>query len=252
MNTDIFTGKANNYAKYRPTYSREFIEYLYSDVGFKKESVIADIGSGTGILSELLLERSETVYCIEPNDDMMSIAKNVLENYKGFKPINAPAENTTLVNNSIDFITVAQAFHWFDTDQFKHECIKILKERGKVILIWNRMDMQTDIVLENEKINRELGSNFKGFHNGINPDDNRALGTFFKNGKYERRQFDNDLIFAMDNFIGRNISSSHAPKEGDENYNSYISALKSLFDAYSVDDLLCIKNYTICYIGEVD
>ncbi|HOJ79314.1 MAG TPA: class I SAM-dependent methyltransferase [Clostridiales bacterium] len=68
--TERFSDRVENYVKYRPGYPKEFIDYLYANAGFSEESVIADIGSGTGILTALLLERGSRAIGIEPNREM--------------------------------------------------------------------------------------------------------------------------------------------------------------------------------------
>src|SRR5665647_1534650 len=117
-----FSGKANVYAKYRPTYPEEYLEYLASDCGLHPGIDAADIGSGTGILTRQLLAREVRVFAVEPNRDMRRMAEAELSGYSGFVSVDAAAEHTGLADQSIDLITVAQAFHWFDMEQFQLEC----------------------------------------------------------------------------------------------------------------------------------
>ena len=142
MNEERFSSRAETYAQYRPTYADGFMEYLYTEVGLNAGSVIADIGSGTGILADLLLRRGGTVYGVEPNDDMRRIAEDDLARHGSFVSVNATAEMTSLPEASVDFITVAQAFHWFDRQKFRAECRRLLRPGGKVILVWNRKGQQ--------------------------------------------------------------------------------------------------------------
>lgn len=251
MNEDKFTGKADIYTKYRPTYPKEFIQYLYLQVGLNKNSVIADIGSGTGIFTALLLEQGSHVYGVEPNSDMRKIAEKNLCNYPNFISVNAPAEDTGLMNSSIDFITVAQAFHWFDRHKFKTESKRILNEKGKVILVWNSRDVHSELVMENDTINRQYCPNFKGYSGGMRGEDPEEYSDFFKDGVCEYRIFNNDLNLNEDSFIGRNLSASYAPKIEDTGYQPYITALKRLFEKYSRSGTLCMPNNTRSYIGEV-
>ena len=119
MNEDKFTGLGELYAQFRPSYPEELIAYLFSFVGIGEEDVIADIGSGTGIFTKQMLEKGNTVYGVEPNADMRKIAEAALTDFKNFISVSATAENTTLPDHSIDVITVAQAFHWFDRAVFQ-------------------------------------------------------------------------------------------------------------------------------------
>ena len=250
MNEEKFTGKASTYERYRPEYPKEFIDYLYSEVGFSKDSVISDIGSGTGILSRQLLDRGSNVICVEPNENMRQTAEKSLSSYNNFTSMDGSAEKTNVSDRSVDFITVAQAFHWFDAEKFKLECQRILKPYGKVILVWNSRVYDSQLVIENAQICRRLCPNFKGFSGG-QQEDPEVFSSFFKKGVCEHRKFQNDLKFDMDSFIGRNLSSSYAPKKGDVNYQKFIDEITELFNKYSVNGVLVLPNVTRSYVGEV-
>jgi len=146
MNEERFTDKAELYKKFRPSYPKELLDYLYTQIGFSKDCIIADIGSGTGIFSRLLIERGSFVYCVEPNEDMRQTAEKELSVYKKFASVNGSDKNTGLQDANVDFITVAQAIHWFDRQMFKSECQRILKPDGKVVLVWNERDYENEIV----------------------------------------------------------------------------------------------------------
>jgi SAM-dependent methyltransferase len=246
-----FTGKAEIYKKFRPAYPKELLDYLYSQVGFINDSIIADIGSGTGIFSRLLLERGNLVYCVEPNEDMRKTAEKDNAVYANFISINAPAENTELQENSVDFVTAAQAFHWFDKQLFKQECRRILRPGGKVVLVWNIRDLESDIIKNEYIIRKKYSKDNKGFGVcGGPPDD---YSDFFADRICEVRTFRNDLRFDRENFIGRNLSASYiAGEEQDpENYHGFVSELNELFDKYNINGILNFPHYTQSYIGEV-
>ncbi|MCL2463427.1 MAG: class I SAM-dependent methyltransferase, partial [Defluviitaleaceae bacterium] len=130
MNEEKFTGKAGLYRTFRPSYPAELIDYLYSHIGFSSDCSIADIGAGTGIFTRILLERGSKVYAVEPNGDMREAAIKDLSGYENFVPVGASAENTGLDDSGVDFVTVAQAFHYFDRQLFRRECQRILKSGG--------------------------------------------------------------------------------------------------------------------------
>jgi ubiquinone/menaquinone biosynthesis C-methylase UbiE len=165
-NEERFSNKADLYKKFRPTYPKELIDYLYSQVGFNQESIIADIGSGTGIFSRLLIEQGSFVYCVEPNEDMRRTAEKDLSEFENFVSVNAPAENTGLQDVSVDFITVAQAIHWFDRQAFKSECRRILKPGGKVVLIWNERDYENEIIKKEYFIRAKYAVETNGLSRG--------------------------------------------------------------------------------------
>jgi SAM-dependent methyltransferase len=203
----------NSYAQFRPTYPQAFIDYLCNKAGISKDSVVADIGSGTGILARQLLEVCAKVFVVEPNSDMRVIAEADLCGYTNFESIHGSAENTTLPNTSLDCITVAQAFHWFDRQRFKDECKRILRGTGKVILVWNCRDEASSLVCENDTVIRNHCPNFKGYSGGMRGEENEGDFMDFFTGEYDKQVFRNDLTFDEHGFIGRNLSGSYAPKD---------------------------------------
>ncbi|MDD1515356.1 class I SAM-dependent methyltransferase [Priestia megaterium] len=248
--TDKFTDKAEVYAKYRPSYPREYIEYLITEAGLNQDSIIADIGSGTGILSRQLIEKRFPVIGVEPNDDMRGLAEQSLKLDSRFISIKATAENTTIKDNSLDLVTVAQAFHWFDKEKFKLECQRILKQDAKVALVWNSRDGSSDINKESAEVCQKYCPNFKGFSGGIE-ETPVVYQQFFKDGKYDFKNFSNDLQFDFNRFLGRYLSASYSPKKADKEYNPFIAALSNLFEKYSKNGKVVIPNNTRSYLGKV-
>ena len=249
-NTQNFSGLADDYTIGRPTYSNTFIESLYSQYGFTEKSVIADIGSGTGKFAKQLLDKGSFVYCIEPNDDMRNNAIKELGRYKGFHTVDGTATDTKLPDNSVNFITSAQAFHWFDVALFKKECKRILKNNGSVFLIWNMRDMSSKVNQVSFEIYSKYCPNFKGFGGGIQKDDIR-IKQFFED-RYKYVEFDNPLFYDNNKFISRSLSGSYSLKNGDENYYEYLGALSDLFERHSKDNVLTMANKTVVYIGKVN
>jgi len=249
INTQWFTGKAGLYKMYRPLYPKEFIDYLYSNEGFQADSIVADVGAGTGIFTKLLLERGTSVYAVEPNDDMREVAVGDLKKYDRFTPINATAENTMLSEKSVDFVTVTEAFHYFDRQLFKQECMRILKPCGKVVLAWNRVDKDSPITKKQgiiiEKYSQHDDSVYQRSGNTYDFSD------FFTDGIYEHKIYKNDLHENREQFIGGHLSAGFAPvKDAHPNeYEGFISDLNSLFDEYCENEIICFPFITNSYIG---
>src|SRR5260221_6272185 len=135
--TKRFSNRVDNDVKYRPGYPDEVIKFLQKECNLSDGSVIADIGSGTGIFTALLLNKGYKVYAVEPNDDMQQSAIHQFGENENFVPVNDSAEATTLTDNSIDLIVCAQAFHWFNNEKTHAEFRRILKDEGQAALIWN-------------------------------------------------------------------------------------------------------------------
>lgn len=247
--TKKFTGKAEFYFKARPDYSNEFINYLLGNIIKANHNVIADIGSGTGKLSKEFIARNFKTYCVEPNTDMRSVADETYNNYANYISINGTAENTTLDNNSADVITVAQAFHWFDTVKFKVECKRILRKDGVVVLVWNSRVSDNPLNKANAELLKKYCPDFYGFSGG---DDKvpQLINSFFE-GKFEVKHFDNNLCYNKNDFVARNLSASYALKHDNEKYPEFIEALGKLFDEFSINGIITIPNITVAYWGRI-
>ncbi|QSX06681.1 class I SAM-dependent methyltransferase [Sedimentibacter sp. zth1] len=236
MDIGKYTLNAKKYIKYRTEYPKELIDYLYKSVGLSKKSIIADIGSGTGKLSKHLLLSGSYVCCVEPNDDMRRVAEIDLSKFSNFMSINGTAENTTLQDSSVDFITVGTAFHWFDMEKFRKECCRILKPNGKVILVWISRPV-------NRKESFEI--NYNGLSGG-KEEEPELISSFFKNKKYEYKIFEEKSVYDKDTFIGRALSTFDKLADA-----KYVDELSTLFDNHKVNETVTINLYTRCIIGEV-
>lgn len=237
MDIGSFTGHAGNYSNYRNAYPQEFIDYLYEKAGFTGSSVIADIGSGTGILSRQLLSRDSKVLCVEPNQDMRAAAEQNLSVYNGFVSVNGTAETTGLDTGSVDFVTVGTAFHWFDEAAFKAECRRILKPGGKVVLVWN-----------SRPVNRTADTfviNFDGISGG-KEEHPELFRSFFKDGVFEYNIFKEIIFYDKQRFIGRVLTTFRSTQG-----NTVLQELSELFDRHSDHGLLAVPLYARSLIGEV-
>lgn len=246
-NTTRFDGKGEIYAKARPRYAAELFDYIKNELRIPEMSVFADIGSGTGIFSEQLLNNGYRVYAIEPNADMRKKAEEKLSIYKNFTSVNGADSNTTMPNQSVDCITTAQAFHWFDADAFKKECRRILKPYGKVIIVYNTRDESAECNKALADHHRKYCPDFKGFSKGITDEKCRA----FFDDNCDVFRADNSQIYDRQGYINRILSSSYSLREGDERFTEYMADINRLFDAFSNDGSLIVPMHTVAYIGTI-
>lgn len=245
-NTNRFDGKGEIYAKARPKYSTKLLDYMKNTLNIPEGSVFADIGSGTGIFTEQLLNCGYYVYAVEPNADMCKIAEEKLSEYEGFTSVKGTDSNTNLPDESVDVITAAQAFHWFDAEAFKKECKRILKPNGKVVIVYNSRDEGAAPTKALAELRRKYAPDFNGFSNGISDEKCRA----FFDGNCEIFRADNNQNYDKQRYINRVLSSSYSLREGDERYAEYLEEIETLFDAFELDGVLTVPTYTVAYIGE--
>jgi len=236
--------------KYRPSYPKAAIDLLEAECGLGEQSVTADLGSGTGILAKLLLERGYRVIGIEPNDDMRGAAERLLEGYPRFDSVSGRAEATTLASNSIDLITVAQAFHWFDRGRAREEFLRILRQNGWVALIWNvRQTDTTPFLRSYEAVLREHAPDYgKATHQNIGCDDLRG---FFSPSGYTTRAFENEPRLNFESLKGRLLSSSYSPEPGHPDHDAMVRALRQAFERHEERGEVAIKYTTEVHLSRM-
>lgn len=249
MNQNKFTEKGHVYAKARPSYPQDLFTYLKEQRILTPNSTIADIGSGTGIFTSQIAPFARIVYAVEPNDDMRLQAVTAFQAYPNIVSINGSAESTALHDHSVDCITVAQAFHWFDRAAFRVECQRILRDNGKIVLVWNDRDASAEIIQDNYRVNAMFCPQFKGSSAGISfaPE---SFDDFF-GSRCECITFLNRYRYDLSTFLNRNISSSYAPRKTDQIYEAYMQALTTVFNTYNNNGYVDYPYITRCYIGEL-
>jgi SAM-dependent methyltransferase len=209
--------------------------------------MIADIGSGTGIFSDLLLKAGYQVSGVEPNQPMREAAERLLSGYPCFHSVDGSAQSTTLADHSVDLITVAQAYHWFDTPEARAEFRRILKPGGKIALIWNERHLDTTPFLRDyEAMLREFGTDYAEIrHENIGPD---SLKLLFPGG-YDIRTFPNSQRFDYAGLEGRLLSSSYTPAPGRPGHEPMIAELRRLFNEHQQDGQVSIDYDARVYLG---
>ncbi|WFR61123.1 class I SAM-dependent methyltransferase [Paenibacillus amylolyticus] len=249
-NRERFSSRVDSYLKYRPSYPNEAIDYLYDVVGLRANSTISDIGSGTGIISKLLLERGSYVVAVEPNQAMRKAAEQMLENDPKFQSISGSAESTELPDQSVDFIVCAQAFHWFDRSAAQIEFRRILRPGGRVILIWNsRLTKGTPFREEYNKLLHTYGTDYdKVNHKNISQ---AILLSFFKEGSMHEMRFRMSQEFDFEGLKGRLLSSSYSPVPGHPNYDPMMTELQNLFNKNNQKGIVEFDYETEIFWGEV-
>lgn len=245
-----FTNRVENYVKYRPDYPNQIIDYLSQQIDLDSDDQIADIGSGTGILSKLFLDNGNYVYGVEPNANMRAAAIEYLSPYTNYSSVLASAEDTELETDSIDVIVVGQAFHWFERLKTKTEFKRILKPFGWVVLLWNTRDKTTDFGKAYHELLTKFGTDYSEVHHnrlGL-----EEFNLFFAKDKWHKQVFENYQELNYNQLQGRLLSSSYAPTQGDTNYLPMMEHLKEIFDANQQDGKVRMDYITELYYGQLE
>jgi ubiquinone/menaquinone biosynthesis C-methylase UbiE len=244
-----FSTRVADYVRYRPGYPSEMISMLRAECGLQPGHVIADIGSGTGFLSELFLKSGNRVYGVEPNEAMRQAGEEYLAAYDGFSSMEGSAEATTLDDASIDFVTAGQAFHWFQQDAARQEFRRILKPHGWTVIAWNDRQMETPFASAYEDLLVKYGTDYSKVREAY--PEASAMQEFFAGGSVTQRSLPNEQTFDLEGLIGRLRSSSYAPLEGHPNYAPMLAALEELFRANQKDARVVMEYSTHVYYGRL-
>ena len=246
-----FSSRVADYVRYRPGYPSALVDVLRQPCGLRSEDVIADVGSGTGLLSKVFLENGYRVIGVEPNPEMRYAGDEYLAGYRNFCSVNGSSEATTLADASVDFVSAGQAFHWFEPQATRREFQRILKPGGWVLVIWNdRRIGETAFGRAYEDLLVRFGTDYAKVR-GAYPEA-AEMEQFFGSGNFQRAELPNFQQFDFDGLAGRLRSSSYAPKEGHANYTPMMVALRQLFDAHQKSGSVRMEYTTQIYFGRLD
>ena len=242
-----FSQRADYYDRFRPGYPPVLLDFLGSGLGFSRNSIVADVGSGTGILTEFLLKNGNAVYGIEPNREMRKIAEAKLSTFSSFTSVDGSAEATTLERDSVDFVTAAQAFHWFRPKETKAEFRRILRQNGWAVLIWNTRLRSTSFLREYEELVSWVDSGKKR----VNHEDvtDAQIAAFL--GEYKKVEFSNSHQLDRQGLVGRLMSASYFPLPGSPLHEEAVRRATELFDRHERNGLVTFEYRTEVYAGQL-
>lgn len=245
--TERFSDRVADYVRYRPNYPPELATTLRDEVPLTSSSVVADIGSGTGISSSMLLDLGVEVFGIEPNEAMRAAAERELSSRRRFHSIEGTAEATRLPAASCDLVTAGQAFHWFDLDAASTEFRRILRPAAPVALFWNRRSLDASpFLIGYEALLRLYGTDYQRVrHDRYNAS---VFDRFFTGG-WRHWEFPHNQDLDRDGLFGRVFSSSYTPPSGHPNRAPMEAALGELFDQEAEDGQVRLVYQTELYLG---
>jgi SAM-dependent methyltransferase len=245
--TERFSDRVSDYVRYRPSYPQQMVSVLAERCCLTSDSVIVDIGSGTGKLTGLLLNEGYQVIGVEPNAQMRMAAEALLSSHDQFQSVFASAEDTSLDTSTVDLIVAGQAFHWFEPVAAKHEFARILKNDGNIAFIWNQRRVEQPFQKEyDELLNRYCPEYSQSNHRHVTDAD---IDSFCAPRVVERLEFENHQQFDLAGFLGRMYSSSYTPGRETIERQSLDRAARRLFDNYARGGSLSFEYCTKVFLA---
>jgi ubiquinone/menaquinone biosynthesis C-methylase UbiE len=244
--TERFTGRAEDYDRYRTRYPAAVIDVLIEHCALRREDYVADIGAGTGMLAALFLSHGNAVVAVEPNDDMRASCEKLAMAWPGLTIKNGTAEATGLEDASVDIVAAGRAFHWFDLERTKPEFQRILKPGGWVVLVSNgRVRDDSPLSVAYEALLREHGTDYAA--NRERYDIGPKVEKFFAGGELFRKEISGEQRLTFEELVGQTQSLSVTPEPGHVKFEGMQRALKKFFDKWQEAGVLVMQ--TVCRIA---
>lgn len=248
--TSRFSERVRHYIVSRPSYPSDALDALATRTGLRPGAVVADIGSGTGIFSKLLLDRGYTVIGVEPNAAMRGAAEQLLCEEEHFESIAGRAEQTNIPSHTCDAVTAAQAFHWFDSSRAREEIHRILKPGGSIVLLWNQRHLDTTPFLTAyEEFLHTWGTDYDKVSESY--EDPEAIAALYRGADWRVDTFPNEQHFDLEGLRSRLLSCSYVPGETDPRRPQMLDALAELFNDFAIDGHVSFEYDTNVYSGRV-
>ena len=247
--TSRFSDRVDNYVRYRPGYPAEALELLKAECGLNRDHVVADIASGTGIWTRMLLENGNRVFGVEPNAEMRLAGEQFLAAFSNFTSVAGKAEATTLSGQTFDLLTSAQAAHWFDRPRARREFARILKPGGWLVLLWNERILDgTPFLRAYEQLLLTFGTDYESVRHERTTE---SVNEFFDPLPYHARVFPMAQSFDYAGLEGRLLSSSYAPGPGHPKHEPMLRALRGIFEEHALEGRVSFEYKTRVYFGRL-
>jgi SAM-dependent methyltransferase len=251
--TRRFSTRAEFYARARPRYPKALLEFCRTTLGLQPTHGVADVGSGTGFLSELFLQSGNQVFAVEPNKEMRMQAESNFGSNSSFISIDATAEDTGLDDASIDFIVAGQAFHWFDPIPTRREFARILKPKGWVLIVWNERRIVPGGFSEAyEAIGRKFSADKnRGARRAMATGEAAAMKEFFAPDKCERATFSHSHSLDLSGLESLLLSASYMPLPGDTRCDEMLRETRDAFARFQSAGQVVLEYDTNAFYGRL-
>ena len=243
----VYSTKAEKYAKFRWGYALSAIQAIIDITNMSVNSVVADIGAGTGILTRHFVGKAKTIYAIEPNFELRQILTRDLGVFSSISVMDGCAETTKLPTNSVDVITVAQAIHWFDPKPTRQEMMRILNHDGWLVLLRNYGKRSAQEEAVESLMTEDYGANFSVVN--VQPNE-KPTRFYFGNDDFQTFVFPFAFRQGWEEFIGSLTTASFMPDEGHPLFHKLETEARKIFLQYSKHGEWMVEGETELVIGQ--
>ncbi|MCE2914861.1 MAG: class I SAM-dependent methyltransferase [Rubrivivax sp.] len=245
----IFGPKVADYVASRPDYPPALLDWLAAEGVLRQDSRVVDVGAGTGLLTRDLLARGAQVLAVEPNVAMRKACDQLLGGIAGYRSADGRAEAIPAADASVDLVTAAQAFHWFDVPLARREFARVLVRGGAVALTWN--DRRDDDPLTQD-VNAVFGRYGGERRDAMLAHENRNdVEAFF--APLRAQQWTGEHQHRLDEagLLALAFSRSYMPAPDAPDRSTAAAELRAIFTRHARNGQVEVRYRTVCWLGRV-
>jgi ubiquinone/menaquinone biosynthesis C-methylase UbiE len=233
-----FGAAADVYERARPSYPPAAVDWIVERARLEPGRTLVDLGAGTGKLTRLLRPSGVRLIAVEPVPEMRA---KLLEAVPGIEAIDGTAESLPFADASVDVVTVAQAFHWFDLERALPELRRILRPDGLLVLVWNERDLADPLQLALEELLVSHRSAPSARAEGTWRDPLARSPLF---GELETRRFAHRQQFTRQDLVDRVHSTSYVAAMPPDERAALLARVRALVDGRE-------ETFPFPYVAEV-
>jgi SAM-dependent methyltransferase len=243
----IFSGKVADYMASRPDYPQAFLDAVVARCPPGDGAEVADVGAGTGLLTRGLLAHGYRVSAVEPNPAMREACDRVCGAFADYRSVEGTAESLPLASGSVDLVTAAQAFHWFDVDTARAECLRVLTPRGTVALVWNDRAGRDPLHVALDEIFAEYGGAKRGAM--LAHEDRSDVPRFFGAARPDELAWPHAHRLDADALLCLALSRSYMPERSTPAGDEVARKVREIHGRFQQDGMVTVRYQTVAVIG---